>query len=216
MIDVTPDLVIRAYASGVFPMADSRSAQDLLWFDPPMRGIIPLEGFHVPRRLTRTVRRWTGRVTVDRAFEDVIRSCAAPRPGHPETWINGEIIALYSSLHQMGVAHSIEAWRDNELVGGLYGISLGGAFFGESMFSRETDASKIALVALVARLRRGGFTLLDTQFLTSHLARFGAIEISRDAYHRLLADALGRNGNFYCLPGESVGAEIMQSMTQTS
>jgi leucyl/phenylalanyl-tRNA--protein transferase len=189
---LTPDLLLRAYAAGIFPMAESAAAKDLRWFDPPIRGIIPLdEHFHVPRRLKRTLRQRPFAITLDTAFEATMRACAAPRPDHPDTWINDEIIRLYAELHRMGHAHSIEAWKDGDLVGGLYGVSLGNAFFGESMFSRETDASKIALVYLVALLRHGGFTLLDTQFQTDHLARFGTLEITRANYHHLLADALG-------------------------
>ncbi len=177
-------------------MAESATSKELHWFDPPVRAIIPLdEQFHVPRRLKRTLRQQPFTMKLDTAFEDVMRACAAPRPDHPETWINAEIISLYSALHKRGHAHSIEAWDDDELVGGLYGVSLGSAFFGESMFSRKTDASKIALVYLVAVMRQAGFTLLDTQFQTEHLARFGTMEITRANYHHLLAEALRLNAS---------------------
>lgn len=172
-------------------MADSATSKELRWFDPPVRAIIPLDNrFHVSGRLKRTIKRRPFTIKLDTYFEDVMRACASPRPGHPETWINDEIIRLYTELHRFGHAHSIEAWDNDKLVGGLYGVSLGTAFCGESMFSRATDASKIALVYLVTLMRQCGFTLLDTQFQTDHLARFGTVEITRDAYHHLLADAL--------------------------
>lgn len=171
-------------------MAERRDDPRLYLFDPEMRGIIPLNGFHVPRRLARRVRSGRFEMRIDCAFNDVIEACAAPRPDHPETWINRTILKLYAALHQRGAAHSVESWRDGELVGGLYGVVLGGAFFGESMFSRETDASKVALVHLVDHLRRRGFQLLDTQFLTDHLEIFGAIEIPREEYRARLGRAL--------------------------
>ena len=179
---LTPELVLAAYARGLFPMAERRDDPDLYWVSPEQRGIIPLDTFHVPHRLARTVRSGKFTVTADRAFADVMAGCAAPAPGREQTWINDEILRLYVALAASGHAHSVECWQDGELVGGLYGVKLGGAFFGESMFSRATDASKVALVALVEALRRGGFRLLDTQFITSHLARFGAIEIPRERY----------------------------------
>jgi leucyl/phenylalanyl-tRNA--protein transferase len=190
MIRLTPDILIEAYAAGIFPMADSAADKELFWVDPTRRGILPLDGFHVPRRLMRVLRQGRFTVRADTAFTAVIRGCADASETRPSTWINEEIVRLYSALFERGAAHSVECWRDGELVGGLYGVSLGAAFFGESMFSRATDASKLALVDLVARLRRGGYRLLDTQFLTPHLAQFGAIEISRARYHRLLAEAL--------------------------
>jgi len=175
-------------------MAESAEGAELHWFDPPMRGIIPLDDrFHVPRRLQRTMRQRLFAIKFNTAFEAVIRACATPRPDHPETWINGEIIGLYTELHRLGHAHSVEAWEGDVLVGGLYGVSLGSAFFGESMFSHRTDASKIALVHLVDVLRACSFTLLDTQFQTEHLARFGTIEIPRTTYHHLLAEAVMRD-----------------------
>ena len=187
---LTPTILLQAYAAGIFPMAESADDPELFWVDPTRRGIIPLDGFHVPRRLKRVLRRGVFEVRVDNQFTAVMRGCAEASETRPSTWINDEIIGLYSTLHAQGAAHSVECWREGLLVGGLYGVSLGAAFFGESMFSRVTDASKVALVHLVMRLRVGGYRLLDTQFQTPHLARFGAIEISRARYHRLLADAL--------------------------
>jgi leucyl/phenylalanyl-tRNA--protein transferase len=187
---LTPAILLQAYAAGIFPMAEAADDPELFWVDPTRRGIIPLDAFHVPRRLKRVLRRGLFEVRVDSQFEEVMRGCAEASETRPSTWINAEIIRLYSALHAQHAAHSVECWRDGMLVGGLYGVSLGAAFFGESMFSRVTDASKVALAHLVMRLRLGGYRLLDTQFLTPHLAQFGAIEISRTRYHRLLADAL--------------------------
>jgi leucyl/phenylalanyl-tRNA---protein transferase len=187
---LTADLLLQAYAAGLFPMAESADDPEVFWVDPRRRGVIPLDGFHVPRRLARVVRRGIFDVRCDTAFEAVIRGCAEASETRPSTWINDEILRLYTALSARGAAHSVECWREGELVGGLYGVSLGAAFFGESMFSRTTDASKVALVHLVARLRLGGYRLLDTQFPTSHLGQFGGIEISRAQYRRLLAEAL--------------------------
>jgi leucyl/phenylalanyl-tRNA--protein transferase len=187
-------------------MAEHRTDRDLFWVDPERRGIIPLDGFHVPKRLKRTLRRDPFEIKIDNAFEAVMVGCASPAPGRQTTWINDDILQGYRMLHQLGHAHSVEAWRGGELVGGLYGVSLAGAFFGESMFSRTTDASKACLVHLVERLRHGGFVLLDTQFLTDHLAQFGAVEISRAAYHRLLKQALAVEADFYSL-GSTVSSE---------
>ena len=187
---VTPELLLRAYAAGVFPMAEARDSDELSWFDPVMRGVLPLDGFHLPRRLLRRVLSDSFTVTTDRDFAKVIAACAEPRPDALDTWINPHIQALYTALHRQGFAHSVECWRDGALVGGLYGVAIGAAFFGESMFSRATDASKVALAHLVARLRIGGWRLLDTQFVTTHLAQFGAIEIPRARYKRLLAAAI--------------------------
>lgn len=193
---LTPDILLRAYAQGLFPMAERRGDPTLYWVSPEQRGIIPLEDFHVPRRLARTVRSGHFHITIDACFTDVMRACAAPAPGREESWINDEILRLYTALHASRHAHSIECWQNGTLVGGLYGVRLGAAFFGESMFSRARDASKVALVALVDVLKRGGFSLLDTQFITGHLARFGAIEIPRDRYLALLQDALNREAVF--------------------
>jgi leucyl/phenylalanyl-tRNA---protein transferase len=187
---VTPELLLRAYANGLFPMAERRDDPSLYWVSPEMRGIFPLDGFHVPKRLARTVRSDEFTVTADACFGRVMQECAAPAPGREESWINDTILELYTALYATGHAHSIECWRNGELAGGLYGVSLNGAFFGESMFSKLTGASKVALVHLVARLKCGGFTLLDTQFLTPHLARFGAVEIPREDYLKRLAAAL--------------------------
>jgi leucyl/phenylalanyl-tRNA--protein transferase len=187
---IPADLLVSAYASGWFPMADDRG--EIRWYSPDPRGIIPLDGFHVPSRLARVVRRGTFRIEIDRAFGDVIRACAdAERdPDDPGSWISPEIIESYCALHDAGVAHSVEAWHEGRLAGGLYGVALGGAFFGESMFHRVTDASKVALVALVDRLRSLGYVLLDTQWTTEHLRQFGAIEIPRRRYLKLLAESL--------------------------
>jgi len=190
--DLTPELVLAAYARGLFPMAETREDPHLYWVSPEKRGVIPLDAFHVPHRLARTVRSGRFEVSSDRAFPAVMRGCAAPRPGREETWINAEILRLYTALAASGHAHSVECWLDGRLVGGLYGVKLGAAFFGESMFSTTRDASKVALVKLVETLRRGGFTLLDTQFLTAHLSSFGAVEVARDRYLTLLESALSR------------------------
>jgi leucyl/phenylalanyl-tRNA--protein transferase len=189
--DVTPELMLRAYRAGLFPMAETRRGDRLYWLDPEQRGILPLNAFHLPRRLARTVTSGGFEITSDRDFARIIAGCAAPAEGREDTWINRDIERLFTSLHALGHAHSLEAWQDGVLVGGLYGVVLGGAFFGESMFSVARDASKVALVHLVARLRLGGFTLLDTQFVTSHLTRFGAIEVPRDTYKALLEKAAG-------------------------
>jgi len=189
---LTPEILLRAYAEGLFPMAERRGDPTLYWVSPEKRGIIPLDVFHVPRRLARTIRSNAFQVTSDRCFRQVMEACAAPAPGRTESWINDEILRLYTALHASGHAHSLECWHEGELVGGLYGVRLGAAFFGESMFSRQRDASKVALVHLVQGLKRGGFVLLDTQFITAHLARFGAIEIPRERYLLKLHDALNR------------------------
>jgi leucyl/phenylalanyl-tRNA--protein transferase len=195
-LEITPDLLLRAYSVGLFPMAECRDDPMLFWVDPKLRGILPLERFRLPRRLRRTLRQGRFAVTCDKAFRRVIEGCAEAAPARPNTWINDEIIELYCRLHERGEAHSLECWRAGGLVGGLYGVALGGAFFGESMFTRQRDASKVALVHLIARLRAGGFVLLDTQFLTAHLERFGAIEIPREAYRRRLVAALAAEARF--------------------
>lgn len=187
---IPPDLLLHAYRVGFFPMADPEENDRIYWYAPDPRAVLPLEAFHVPRSLAKTVRQEVFEVTADAAFEQVIEACAAPAPGRQQTWISDEIISVYTELRRRGVAHSVECWADDELAGGLYGVALGGAFFGESMFHRRADASKVALVHLVRRLRAGGFVLLDTQMSTPHLARFGVIEIARDTYERRLAQAL--------------------------
>ena len=208
-VDISPDLLIRAYRAGFFPMAETRDGDRLYWLDPEHRGILPLDGFHIPRRLLRTVQSGTFTVTADQDFRAVIAGCAEPRPGREDTWINPQIEALFTELHRRGCAHSVEVWQEGRLVGGLYGVALGGAFFGESMFSRATDASKVALVHLVARLRLAGFTLLDTQFVTSHLTRFGALEIPRERYKQRLAAALEVPATWHStLSAEALAAEI--------
>ncbi len=201
--------MLRAYRAGLFPMAETRRGDRLYWLDPELRGILPLDGFHLSRRLRRTV--FSGAFTVgsDQEFARVIANCAAPAEGREDTWINRDIERLFTALHTLGHAHSVEVRQDGMLVGGLYGVVLGGAFFGESMFSVVRDASKVALVHLVARLRLGGFTLLDTQFVTSHLAQFGAVEVPRDAYKQLLEQAARLAARW--VPdeeGEAIMAEI--------
>jgi leucyl/phenylalanyl-tRNA--protein transferase len=205
---LTPEIVLRAYAQGVFPMAERREDPELYWVSPERRGIIPLDAFHVPKRLARTVRRDRFTVTTDRAFVDVMRACAEPAPGREQSWINDEILRLYTALHASRAAHSVECWRDGRLVGGLYGVSLGAAFFGESMFSRETDASKVALVHLVARLIEGGYALLDTQFLTAHLARFGTVEIPRADYLARLKRAIVREAYWSAPSGSGASPSL--------
>src|ERR1700757_743989 len=198
--EITPEVLLRAYACGIFPMAESADDPTLFWVEPQMRGVIPLDGFRISSRLARTVRSDVFTVTVDTAFKAVIAGCAAPAAGREDTWINKRIRELYGGLHALGHCHSVEVWQDGDLVGGLYGVNLGRAFFGESMFHRARDASKVALVHLVARLRAGGFKLLDTQFVTDHLRTFGAIEVPRRQYHKLLDQALKGNADFAALP----------------
>jgi len=187
---ITAAMLLNAYSIGLFPMAETRDSDRLYWMDPEQRGILPLDGFHLPRRLLRTVRSGVFEVSCDRDFPAVIAGCATPAPGRAETWINDQILRLYGELFELGHVHTVECRYEGALVGGLYGVMLGGAFFGESMFSFVTDASKVALVHLVARLRIGGFTLLDTQYITDHLARFGTREIPRAAYKARLAEAV--------------------------
>lgn len=209
---ITPELLLNAYATGIFPMAETRDDPDIFWVDPRRRGIFPLNGFHLSRSLARQMRRWPHGVSVNRAFAAVVDGCA----DRDETWINAEIRSLYIALHRMGHAHSLEIWEEDELVGGVYGVTLGAAFFGESMFSRRTDASKIALAYLVDRLRQGGFTLFDTQFLTPHLASLGAVEVTRAEYHRQLEKALGGRGDFAGPALPATPQVVVQRITQTS
>jgi leucyl/phenylalanyl-tRNA--protein transferase len=209
-------MLLRAYALGVFPMAEGRDNREIYWIDPEERGILPLDGLHAPRRLLRTMRHSRFEIRCDSNFGQVVQACAEPGPGRLDTWINQEIMRLSLQLFDMGYAHSVECWREDRLVGGLYGIAIGGAFFGESMFTRERDASKIALLHLVMRLRLGGFQLLDTQFVTRHLERFGALEIPRVDYRRRLMRAIASSGRFY---GEVSGADLaafLQSITHKS
>lgn len=214
LVEITPEVLLKAYACGIFPMAESADDPGLYWIEPEMRGVLPLDGFHVSSRLERTVRSDVFEVRIDTAFDAVMDGCASPAPGRPKTWINGRVRRLYRDLYDIGHCHSVETWRDGRLVGGLYGVRLGGAFFGESMFHTERDASKVALVHLVARLRRGGFQLLDTQFVTDHLRRFGAIETPRRTYHELLGAAVQTQGDFFVwekgcvVSGDEAMAEI--------
>ncbi len=213
MTKITPEILIRAYACGVFPMAESRADPAFYWVEPEHRGVLPLDRVHVPRRLARTIRQDKFEVRVNTQFPQVMESCAESAPNRDATWINGPIIQLFCQLHEMGFAHSVEVWHGEKLEGGLYGVSLGAAFFGESMFSRSRDASKVALVHLVARLRRGGFRLLDTQFVTSHLERFGVVELDKTDFHNLLATALRSQGDFDALPPDTAGSQIMEIVT---
>jgi leucyl/phenylalanyl-tRNA--protein transferase len=196
LIPLTPEILLRAYRAGIFPMAESADDPELFWVDPQRRGILPLDGFHLSRRLRRVVRQDRFEVRFDSDFAATMAGCAEASEKRPNTWINDEIVRLYTALFERGAAHSVECWQGDALVGGLYGVSIGGAFFGESMFSRVADASKVALVHLVACLRLGGYRLLDLQFVTPHLQQFGAIEVPRAQYHRLLADALRYCGVF--------------------
>jgi leucyl/phenylalanyl-tRNA--protein transferase len=216
--DITPEVLLRAYACGIFPMAESADDPSLFWVEPEIRGVIPLDGFRIASRLARTVRTEVFTVTVDRAFKAVIDGCAAPQAGRNDTWINKRIRDLYIALHGLGHAHSVEVWDGDELVGGLYGVSLGRAFFGESMFHRARDASKVALVHLVARLISGGFELLDTQYVTEHLRSFGAVEVPRRRYTALLDKALKGEADFYKLPADRPigGAQALEIIASRS
>lgn len=200
---LTPEILLKAYQAGIFPMAESADDPELFWVDPERRGIMPLDGFHVPRRLARLVRQGRFDVRVDSDFAGTLAACAEATEKRPNTWINDEIVRLYTALHTLDAAHSVECWQDGALVGGLYGVSIGGAFFGESMFSRLADASKVALVHLVALMQVARYRLLDLQFVTPHLAQFGAIEVPRAQYRRLLTDAL----RYRCVFPRGLGAE---------
>jgi leucyl/phenylalanyl-tRNA--protein transferase len=214
---ITPELLLNAYANGLFPMADSRNDDQLFWVDPIERGILPLNGFHVPRSLAKQAKRDPFIVTTDQAFRQTVQACADSYKGRESTWISGQIEELYCTLHQMGFAHSVECWLDGVLVGGLYGVSLAGAFFGESMFHLQSGASKVALVHLVARLKAGGYSLLDTQFGTEHLEQFGVIEIPRQEYQARLEKALqNESADFQRLSPEPCGSVALQLITQTS
>jgi len=199
LVDITPEVLLKAYACGIFPMAENADDPALYWIEPERRGIIPLDRFHVPSRLARTVRSNRFTVVVDRDFDAVLDGCSQPMPGRTRTWINGRIRKLYRRLFERGDCHTVEAYEGGVLAGGLYGVSLGRAFFGESMFHRSRDASKVALVHLVARLKAGGYRLLDTQFVTEHLRTFGAVDVSRPVYHKLLDAALVGEGDFAAL-----------------
>ena len=210
--EITPETLLRAYAAGIFPMAEGRDDPTIHWVDPRMRGVFPLHSFHISRSLSRAIAKDNYTIRTNTAFSDVVDACA----DRAETWISAPIKDLYQSLHRAGFAHSLEVWREGAIIGGVYGVSLGAAFFGESMFSRATDASKIALAFLTHRLIAGGYRLFDTQFLTPHLASLGAVEIPRAEYHRQLTLALPRSANFDP-PGYSVAATgVLQRSTQTS
>ncbi len=211
-LELTPELVLRAYGAGVFPMAEDALSDEIYWVDPRKRGILPLNGFHLSRSLRKRLLRQDYRVRIDTAFSEVLESCA----DREETWINPQIRELFHQLHRMGYAHSVEVWRDSDLIGGLYGLRLGAAFFGESMFSKERDGSKIALAWLVARLRAGRFTLLDTQFTTPHLESLGARLVPRGHYHELLERALMRRGDIYSLTVDTSASDVVQLITQRS
>ncbi len=215
-IEITPQVLLKAYACGIFPMAESAADSTLYWIEPERRGILALDRVHVPRRLARIIKQEKFEVRIDSAYEAVIDGCASARAGRRTTWINSRIRELYAELFEMGYCHTVEAWLDGKLAGGLYGVALGGAFFGESMFSYESAASKVTLIYLVARLRYGGFDLLDTQFVTDHLRQFGAQEISRAAFHRRLEQALQGLGAFGRLPRDVSGAGILQLVSQRS
>ncbi|SCY78414.1 leucyl/phenylalanyl-tRNA--protein transferase [Microvirga guangxiensis] len=213
-ITITPEILLKAYAAGIFPMAEDADDPSLFWVEPRERGIIPLDGFHIPKRLARTIRSDEFEVRIDHDFDAVIAGCAAPAADREKTWINRRIRDLYGQLFDAGFCHTVEVYRDENLVGGLYGVRLKGAFFGESMFHKERDASKVALVHLVARLKRGGFTLLDTQFVTPHLAQFGAIEVPRRSYKQMLREALDQDGDWSVWPRnlKVSGEEILAAL----
>jgi leucyl/phenylalanyl-tRNA---protein transferase len=214
--EITPQVILKAYAHGIFPMAESAHDPTLYWIEPDARGVLPLDRIVVPRRLARTIRQGKFEVRVDSDFEGVIDGCAAPRAGRRTTWINSKIRELYGELFRQGYCHTVETWLDGRLVGGLYGVHIGGAFFGESMFSTETDASKVALVYLAARLVYGNFLLLDTQFVTEHLRQFGAIEVRRAEFQKLLHESLQFCSGFHELPSDFPPAGILQLVSQTS
>jgi leucyl/phenylalanyl-tRNA---protein transferase len=197
MSSITPQVLLKAYSVGVFPMAESADDPSLYWVEPEERGILPLDDFHISHSLKKSVRHQRFEIRVDTAFDEVIHHCAEVASNRPETWINTRIMKLYSQLHKMGCAHSVESWHGGKLVGGLYGVRIGAAFFGESMFSRETDASKVALVHLVARLNHGGFVLLDTQFLNDHLKQFGCVTMAKLDYRLVLGEAIEATAHFH-------------------
>ena len=210
VFEITADVLLRAYRCGIFPMAESSDDPQLYWIEPPARGILPLDRVYIPRRLARTIRSTPYEVRVDTDFDGVITGCAEARPGRPSTWINSRIVTLYRELYERGYCHTVEIWHEGRLAGGLYGVALGGAFFGESMFSRARDASKIALVHLCARLIHGGFRLLDTQFVTDHLSQFGTIEVRKRQFHTLLEDALESDADFARLGTDTPPQRILE------
>lgn len=216
--EITPDILLRAYSIGLFPMAESAEDQNLFWIDPEARGVFPLERMIVSKRLAKTIRSDRFEIRVDCNFEAVIEACADTAAGREKTWINQRIKRLYRQLFAQGNVHTVEAWRDGTLAGGLYGVALGAAFFGESMFHRQTDASKVALIHLAARLAAGGFRLLDTQFVTPHLESLGAVEVSKEQYRVMLADAVGQSGNFWVWPKDRkiCGREVLDALARTA
>jgi leucyl/phenylalanyl-tRNA---protein transferase len=212
VIEITPQVLLKAYQCGIFPMAEAADDPALYWIEPQQRGILPLDGFHIPKRLKRTIKQDVFEVRIDCDFEAVIDGCGSERAGRDTTWINAKIRKLYGDLYDMGHCHTVETWREGRLVGGLYGVALEGAFFGESMFSYETDASKVALVHLLARLVRGRYSLLDCQFVTEHLRQFGTVEVDRKTFHKLLEKALVAPGDFLALPKQISGREAMAAI----
>jgi leucyl/phenylalanyl-tRNA---protein transferase len=212
VVEITPQVLLKAYQCGIFPMAEDADDPALYWIEPQQRGILPLDDFHIPKRLIRTVKQDVFEVRVDCDFDAIIEGCGSQRAGRDSTWINAKIRKLYGDLYDLGHCHTVETWRDGKLVGGLYGVSLDGAFFGESMFSYETDASKVALVHLLARLIRGRFSLLDCQFVTEHLRQFGTVEVDRKAFHKHLEKALASPGDFLALPKQVSGQEAMAAI----
>lgn len=215
-IEITADVLLKAYSVGIFPMAESANDPTLFWVEPDMRGILPLTEFHISRSLQKFMRKNPFEIKINTAFSEVVDQCAMETPARGQTWINSQIKRLYQELYLHGHAHSVECWQDGELVGGLYGVSLGSAFFGESMFSRKTNASKVALVHLVYRLRKNGFVLLDTQFTTEHLEKFGVIEIPKMEYNVLLNEALQSEADFAHQDGGGTSDVILQSLSQMS
>lgn len=199
MIEITPQVLLKAYNCGIFPMAESATDTALYWIEPQQRGVIPLDRVHIPKRLARTVRQDKFEIRIDSSYDAVIEGCSKPQPGRKSTWINARIRTLYKELFEMGHCHTVETWLDGELVGGLYGVHLNGAFFGESMFSTEREASKVALVHLIARLIAGNFALLDTQFLTDHLSQFGTTEVEREDFQEMLEEAMKEKSDFKAL-----------------
>lgn len=215
-LELTADLIVRAYKAGIFPMAEDATSKDLFWVSPEERGIIPLDGFHISKSLRKTLKSSTWTIKVDTDFKAVIQGCGSSGSDRETTWINPTITRLYGELFDLGICHTVEVWDDDRLVGGLYGLSIGAAFFGESMFHRATNASKVAMAHLVMRLNAGDYKLLDTQFMTDHLRSLGGIEIPRQAYERMLSNALATDGDFYSAAGGATSLDCLQSINQIS